>query len=134
VMDPTGWLSSVDEHIASRPTPADRAWAWCWVIRQLALRDMLEAPPGTTTDAVWVEPQMAWAMDDLADAGAHTRPPTLPAIDTADIPTVIGPALRRLLEVTDVEDPRMPMGLVDACTYAARRASIAHHAYAGALP
>ena len=56
MMDPTGWVSSVDEHIASRPTPADRSWAWCWVIRQLALRDLLEAPPGTTTDAVWVEP------------------------------------------------------------------------------
>jgi len=133
-MDPTGWLSAVDDQIASRATPADRAWAWCQVIRGLALRDLLEAPPGTTTDAVWVEPQMAWAMDDLADAGAHTTPLVLPALDTVDIPAVIGPALRCLLAVTDVDDPRMPMGLVDACAYTARRAAIAHHAYAGALP
>ena len=133
-MDLPEWLASLDDQIASRSTPADRAWAWCWVIRGLALRDLLDAPPGTTTDAVWVEPQMAWAMDDLADAGARTDPPTLAAIAAADIPAVVGPALRRLLEVTDVDDPRMPMGLVDACGYAARRAAIAHHAYAGALP
>ena len=133
-MDLPEWLATVDDHIASRATPADRAWAWCWVIRHLALRDLLDAPPGTTTDAVWVEPQMAWAMDDLTDAGAHTRPPTLPAIATVEIPAVIGPALRRLLDVTDVDDPRMPIGLVDACGYAARRAAVAHHAYAGALP
>ena len=133
-MDLPEWLASLDDQIASRSTPADRAWAWCWVIRGLALRDLLDAPPGTTTDAVWVEPQMAWAMDDLADAGARTDPPTLPAIATADIPALIGPALRRLLDVTDVDDPRMPMGLVDACGYASRRAAIAHHAYAGALP
>jgi hypothetical protein len=133
-MDLPEWLASLDDQIASRSTPADRAWAWCWVIRSLALRDLLDAPPGTTTDAVWVEPQMAWAMDDLADAGARTDPPTLATIATADIPALIPPALRRLLEVTDVEDPRMPMGLVDACGYAARRAAIAHHAYAGALP
>jgi hypothetical protein len=133
-MDLPEWLTAVDDQIASRSTPADRAWAWCWVIRGLALRDLLGAPPGTTTDAVWVEPQMAWSMDDLADAGARTDPPTLAAIATDDIPAVIPPALRRLLEVTDVDDPRMPMGLVDACGYAARRAAIAHHAYAGALP
>lgn len=133
-MDLPEWLASLDDQIAVRSTPADRAWAWCWVIRALALRDLLYTPPGTTTDAVWVEPQMAWAMDDLADAGARTDPPTLPAIATADIPAVIPPALRRLLAVSDVDDPRMPMGLVDACGYAARRAAIAHHAYAGALP
>lgn len=133
-MDLPEWLASLDDQISSRSTPADRAWAWCWVIRALALRDLLDAPPGTTTDAVWVEPQMAWAMDDFADAGARTDPPSVPAIATADIPAVIPPALRRLLEVTDVDDPRMPMGLVDACGYAARRAAIAHHAYAGALP
>lgn len=133
-MDLPEWITCVDDQIASRSTPADRAWAWCWVIRALALRELLDAPPGTTTDAVWVAPQMAWAMDDLADAGARTDPPPLPEILAADIRAVIPRALHRLLAVADIDDPRMPMGLVDACGYAAGRAAIAYHAYEGALP
>lgn len=132
-MDVADWLAAVAAQVAAR-SPADRAWAWCWAIRTLAQRDLLDAPPGTTTDAVWVAPQMAWAMEDLADAGAHTQPPVLPPVPDAGVAALIGPALRRLLEATEAADPRMPAGLVEACGYAARRAAIAHHAYAGTLP
>lgn len=133
-MDVAAWLAVVDAQVAARASSADRAWAWCWAIRTLAQRDLQAAPPGTTTDAVWVAPQMAWAMDDLADAGAHTHPPDLPDVPDAGIRSLIAPALRRLLDATAVDDPRMPAGLVEACGYAARRAAIAHHAYAGTLP
>lgn len=132
-MDVADWLAAVDAQVAAR-SAADRAWAWCWAIRTLVQRDLLAAPPGTTTDAVWVAPQMAWAMDDLADAGAHTLPPVLPPLPDSGIRAVIGPALRRLLEATEGTDLRMPIGLVEACGHAARRAAIAHHAYAGTLP
>ena len=133
-MDPHDWLSQVDDLIDARPNPADRAWAWCWAVRTLAVADLRAAPTGTTTDAVWVEPQMAWAMDDLADAGAHARPPVLPAFDPVDLRALIPAALRRLIVIADGEDPRMPVPLVEACAYAVRRAALAHHACAGALP
>ncbi len=133
-MDLTTWMATVEADINRRPGTADRTWAWAYVIRAIALNDLLSAPPGPTTDAVWVEPQMAWAMDDLVDAGVRTPPPAVPSVAEGDVRTVLTAALRRLILVASIDDPRLPMPLVDACGYAVRRAAVAHHAYAGTLP
>jgi hypothetical protein len=133
-MDLTTWMATVEADINRRTGTADRTWAWAYVIRAIALYDLLASPPGHTTDAVWVEPQMAWAMDDLVDAGVRTPPPTVPDVDPPDVRTVLTASLRRLIVVASVDDPRLPMPLVDACGYAVRRAAVAHHAYAGTLP
>jgi hypothetical protein len=77
---------------------------------------------------------MAWAMDDLIDAGVRTPPPAVPDVAASDVRTVLTAALSRLILVASTDDPRLPMPLVDACGYAARRAAVAHHAYAGTLP
>jgi hypothetical protein len=133
-MDLTTWMATVEADINRRTGTADRTWAWAYLIHAIARHDLLTAPPGTTTDAVWVEPQMAWALDDLVDAGVRTPPPTVPAVAAADVRAVLTAALRRLILVASADDPRLPMPLVDACGYAARRAAVAHHAYAGTLP
>jgi hypothetical protein len=133
-MDLTTWMATVEADINRRTGTADRTWAWAYVIRAIALNDLLSAPPGQTTDAVWVEPQMAWAMDDLVDAGVRTPPPPVPDVAAADVRTVLTASLRRLILVASIDDPRLPMPLVDACGYAVRRAAVAHHAYAGTLP
>ena len=133
-MDLTTWIATVEADINRRPGLAERTWAWAYLIRAIALNDLLAAPPGTTTDAVWVEPQMAWTMDDLVDAGVHTTAPTVPEVAAGDVRAVLTAALRRLILVASADDPRLPMPLVDACGYAVRRAALAHHAFAGTLP
>ena len=68
------------------------------------------------------------------DAGVRTPPPAVPDVATGDVRTVLTASLRRLILVASIDDPRLPMPLVDACGYAVRRAAVAHHAYAGTLP
>ena len=133
-MDLTTWMATVEAEINRRAGTADRTWAWAYVIRAIALNDLLSAPPGQTTDAAWVEPQMAWTMDDLVDAGVRTPPPTVPQVAAEDVRAVLTESLRRLIHVASVDDLWLPMPLVDACGYAVRRAAVAYHAYAGALP
>lgn len=61
--------------IAPEP-PAVRTLAWASVAQALALAMVVRADAARLAPAVWVEPQMAWAIDALVEAG-------VPAVPTA---------------------------------------------------
>ena len=133
-LDAAAWVAGVEDDVQARPGTGERAWVWAYAIHALAHADLMDAGVGETTDAVWVAPQMAWAMDDLLDAGVRTRAPLVPPVRRDDLPAAISTGLRRLIATAGVDDPTLPMPLAEACAWTVQRAAKAFHAYAGALP
>lgn len=143
-----GYIDALGTQITPHAAVADRVWAWAYVAHALAVTEINDtaldirgadvgspSPGGSgSTAAVWVSPQMSWAMDDLVDAGVRVGPPTLPPVDAASRAGVITGALRRLVVAADVTDDSAPLLVQDAVRAAGRRAVLAHEAYAGPLP
>lgn len=149
-----GYLDALGTEITRHAMVADRVWAWAYVAHALAIIEITEvtetadtapdvrgadvgspSPGGSgSTAAVWVSPQMSWAMDDLVDAGIRVGAPTLPPVDAASRAGVIAGALRRMVVTADISDDSAPMLVQDAVRAAGRRAVLAHEAYAGPLP
>lgn len=129
-MDTTTWLGALHRRISTRRSTVDRAWAWAYVAQAVALADLLSTPSTIPTAACWVEPRMAWAMDDLAYAGADTDPLPVPAIARADIDEVLRTVLRRLIDTARTPGPNTTTEQAAACAQAIDRARAALRDYA----
>ena len=132
-MDTSTLLAALHRRISSRRSPLDRAWAWAHVAQVVALTDLLASPSAVPTAACWVEPRMAWAMDDLAYAGADTAPLPVPAIATRDIDEVLRTVLRRLIDAASIPSPHATDAQAAACAQAAKRARAALRDYASSM-
>lgn len=132
-MNATAWIDEVAADIDSRPGMGERTWCWAHVVRTVALGDLLTAN-GRESNAIWVEPAMAWALEDLADAGVRTQPPQTPPLEPGSERQLMSAALLRLIADATGDDPTLPMPLVDACGDTARRAAVAYHRLTGMLP
>ena len=133
-MDLSTWITHTETQMASLPSAAERAWAWAHLAHSLALADLAAAPPGHTTDAIWVEPAMAWTLDDLTDSGVPGRALDLPPIKPTDEHGALAACLGRLISTLAEDDPLAPLPVVDACATAAGRASVAFARLTGTLP
>lgn len=133
-MDLSTWITHTQARIAALPSSAERASAWARVAHSLALADLASAPPGITTDAIWVEPAMAWTLDDLDDAGVPRRTVNLLPLAPGDEHDALAACLRRLISTLSENDPLAPLAVVDACATAAGRASTAFARLTGTLP
>ena len=133
-MDTSPWLAGLHRRISSRRSTLDRAWAWAYVAQVVALTDLLASPSAVPTPACWVEPRMAWAMDDLAYAGADTEPLPVPLIAAGDIDEVLRTVLRRLIDAASIPSPSATHGQVAACAQTVDRASAALRDYASSMP
>ena len=75
-------VAALAARIDTEPSPAARVLAWASVGHAIALADVLRGDPTHPSPATWVEPQLAWAIDALAEAG-------VPAVATASMATRI---------------------------------------------
>lgn len=125
-MDVSDWIDLIDARIARRSRAADRAWAWAHVAHLIAVNDLLT----DRSAACWVEPRMAWTLDDLASAGTRTDPIRLPLVDPADTPEALEQILDRLILTAGAADRHATAAQADACAQAVTRAVAARHDYA----
>ena len=133
-MDTTTWLSTLHRRISSRRSTLDRAWAWAYVAQAVALADLLTTPSTLPTAACWVEPRMAWALDELAYAGARTDPLPVPVISPAEADEVLRTVLRRLIDTARTPSPNTTTEQAAACAQAVDRARAALRDYAASTP
>lgn len=129
-MDISDWIDLIDARIARRPRAADRAWAWAHIAHLIALNDLLTDRSTAPSAACWVEPRMAWTLDDLASAGTRTDPVRLPLVDPADTPEALQQILDRLILTAGAPDAHATAAQADACAQALTRAVAARHDYA----
>ena len=124
-MDTSTWIDRLDATIARRPRAADRAFAWAHIAQRIALSDLLTCPPDLPSAACWVEPRMAWILDDLTSAGARSDPIAVPDIEAADTAVVLAAVLDRLIVAAAAPDRRATSEQIDACAGAVTRATAA---------
>lgn len=123
-MNSTELLGVLHRSVGQRSASIDRAWAWAYVAQVVALTDMLSSE-GVPPASCWVEPRMAWALDDLAFAGANTEPVPVPAVAPDDVDGVLSAALTWMAEDCDSVDPEAGQVEVTACRQSSRRAKAA---------
>jgi hypothetical protein len=133
-MDTSTWLAALHQRISTRRSTLDRLWAWAHVAQTVALADLVATPSAIPTPACWVEPRMAWAMDDLAYAGARTDPFPVPLIDPADVDEVLRTVLRRLIDTGQAPGDHATRETAAACAEAVDRARAALRDYAASTP
>lgn len=129
-MDTGDWIDLIDSRIAARPRAADRAWAWAHLAHLIALNDLLTDRSTGHSAACWVEPRMAWTLDDLAGAGTRTDPIRLPLFDPADTTHALEQVLDRLILTASAPDPHATTAQADACAQAVARAVAARRDFA----
>lgn len=129
-MDIADWVDLIDARIARRPRAADRAWAWAHIAHLIALNDLLTDRSTGPSAACWVEPRIAWTLDDLASAGTRTDPVRLPLVDPADTPEALQRVLDRLILTAGTSDAHATAAQADACAQAVTRAVAARLDYA----
>ena len=115
-------LSPLKSQIAQRPGIADQMWSWTHTTQLVASKALHAAASDSPYGLDWIEAQMAWAVEDLEDAGAQPIDfqPHHPKIDD-DFQLLT--ALRThvaSMRVVDIDD----CGLAQACQDAARRAQL----------
>lgn len=129
-MDIADWIDLIDARIARRSRAADRAWAWAHIAHLIALNDLLTDRSTAPSAACWVEPRIAWTLDDLASAGTRTDPVRLPLVDPADTPEALQRVLDRLILTAAAPDAHATAAQADACAQAVTRAVAARLDYA----
>lgn len=124
-MSVESWMAHAETSISSRTRVAERMWAWAHLAHAAALSEIRNAAAGHTTDAVWVEPAMAWTLDHLTDAGIRTSATDLPPIPLGTEREILLAVLDALASCAADDDPSVSPPVRDACAMAARRASVA---------
>lgn len=129
-MDTSTWLAALHQRISTRRSTLDRLWAWAHVAQTVALADLLATPSTIPTPACWVEPRMAWAMDDLAYAGARTDPLPVPLIEPVGTDDVLRTVLHHLIDTGQAPGRYATPEQAAACAQAVDRACAALRDYA----
>lgn len=121
-------LLPLNDQVYRRPWPVDQMWSWAFAARVAALQPLLAAPLNSVCCFDWIEREMAWACEDLEDAGATPISLDLPIV--FDLPTADADDALHLVtelltqvagfEINDIDD----LADAQACQDAARRAQV----------
>ncbi|MDP2322841.1 MAG: hypothetical protein Q8N51_02300 [Gammaproteobacteria bacterium] len=115
-------LSALKHQIAQRPGIADQMWSWTHTTQLVATKALHAAASDSPYGLDWIEAQMAWAVEDLDDAGGQPIDfqPRIPESD--DDLQLVTALLSHVasLEVVDIDD----RCLAQACQDAVLRAQL----------
>ena len=126
-------LGTLHNRVTQREAGVDRAWAWAYIAQVVALTDML-ASSGVPPASCWVEPRMAWAMDDLAFAGADTEPIAVPVVPADDVERVLCTVLAWMADDCDALSVNTEPDQALACRRSSRRAKAALRDFRASAP
>jgi hypothetical protein len=125
-MDTHTLVRTLADRIDADPSVTARTWAWTYATHAVALAHLIGADPSEPSDATWVEPQLAWALDALADAGIPANPFLVRAADPlTPVADVLATLLHHLLQAATTPQPGEPPAHAEARAYTARRAQAA---------
>lgn len=115
-------LLALNDQVYRRPRMVDQMWSWAFAARVAALQPLLAAPLDSVCCFDWIEREMAWACEDLEDAGATPIDLDLPTPDTDDTLRLVTALLAQVaeFEINDIDD----LADAQACRDAARRAQV----------
>lgn len=126
------FLLALNSQISQRPETANRMWSWTYATQVVAARALLADPQDVVPCLDWIEREMAWACEDLEDAGVTPIDLELPQ-PTSDNAFQLVAAILELVagfEIVDIDDRT----LVRACQDAALRAQLSLVALAEISP
>lgn len=115
-------LLALSDQVYRRPWMVDQMWSWAFAARVAALQPLLASPLDSVCCFDWIEREMAWACEDLEDAGATPIDLDLPTPDTGDALHLVTVLLTQVagFEINDIDD----LADAQACRDAARRAEV----------
>lgn len=115
-------LLALNDQISRRPSLVDQMWSWAFAARVAALQPLLAAPLNSVCCFDWIEREMAWACEDLEDAGAMPIDLDLPTADIGDTLHLVTELLTQVarFEINDMDD----LADTQACRDEARRAQV----------
>lgn len=96
-MDRTTVIARIDESVDRLPRALERTCAFAWIAHAIAQGDLLGDPAVPPSASCWVEPRMAWILEDLASVGVRTEPIPSPTISAEDVASVLASVLDRLV-------------------------------------
>jgi len=113
---------ALNDQISRRLLPVDQLWSWAFAARVAALQPLLATPLDSVCCFDWIEREMAWACEDLEDAGAIPIDLDLPTIDINGVLHLVTELLTRVagFEITDIDD----LAYAQACRDAVCRAQV----------
>lgn len=113
---------ALNDQISRRPWLVDQMWSWAFATRVAALQPLLAAPLNSVCCFDWIEREMAWACEDLEDAGAMPIDFDLPTSGINDALHLVTELLTQVagFEINDMDD----LADAQACRDAARRAQV----------
>lgn len=125
-MDTHALVRALADRIDTDPSATARTWAWAYATHAVALAHLIGADPSEPSDATWVEPQLAWALDALADAGVPADPfPIRTADPLAPVADILAALLHQLLHAATTPQRAEPPAHTEARAYTARRVQAA---------
>lgn len=113
-------LRDLEVVVCRRPRAVDRVWSWAFAARMAALEPLLSCPGAPACCFDWIEREMAWACEDLEDAGAWPRDLDLPAAPVGEGIDLVVLLLARLAacDADDMEDGGQRGAVTDAAARA----------------
>lgn len=121
-MDTSTVIARIDRSVDRLPRALERTCAWAWIAQAIAQRDLLGDPAGPPSASCWVEPRMAWILEDLASVGVRTDPIPVPTISADDVAPVLATVLDRLVASAGAPPLRATQAQVDAIVRTLARA------------
>ncbi len=121
-MDRTTMIARIDASVDRLPRALERTCAWAWIAHVIAQADLLGDSAIPPSASCWVEPRMAWILEDLAGVGVRTDPIPVPTISPGHVATVLATVLDRLVASAGAPPLRATPAQVDATVRTLARA------------
>lgn len=121
-MDTSTVIARIDASVDRLPRALERTCAWAQVAHAIAQGDLRGDPELPPSVSCWVEPRMAWILEDLTSVGVRTDPIPVPTISADHVAPVLATVLDRLVTSASARPLRATPAQVDAIARTLARA------------